>query len=121
MPVYKKEELANGRITYFKDGKRFPASQIPEQILARLQVPAPVVEVSDGQPSSEVPVEPEAPRPPKKCIFCGKKGTNERVVHLQTVYLCDKDYGSHTLGQVGARVKELQDAEEGKNQAKEDA
>lgn len=42
----------------------------------------------------------------KKCVFCGEVSKLTRIVNLQTVYLCDKDYYDKSIGKIAQKLQE---------------
>lgn len=82
--MYKVKTVGDGRQMFFKDGHLVSKKVIPEDELDRLLHPE--------KPSSKV------------CIFCGKRGTQSRLVNLQMVDLCDKHYYDTSIGEIAQRL-----------------
>jgi hypothetical protein len=41
----------------------------------------------------------------RKCICCDEHGKHERFLNGQTVYLCEEDYYSKSIGQVAQHIR----------------
>lgn len=116
MSIYKLVEAKNGRLMYFKDNKMVSPDKIDESIMDKLM---PGMEIDDTpgdfineiSPPTIKQAPEEQPMPEKKCVFCGNYGNIPKFIHGQLVYICEYDRDTHTTGQLGARVKQLQSAQ----------
>lgn len=121
--IYKKVKISNKgkeRIMYFRDGKMISAKDVPQNIIewpefgVDIPVADPLIPTEPSLPEEEVQPAHEDPELEsvinKTCIFCGEPGRIQRFVHMQTVFLCDEDNKDKTIGVIGARVRELQNA-----------
>lgn len=85
---------------YMKDKRFIAKAAVPPKILAKLEVGR---EVSDERVHVTPPI--------KKCIFCSKETKLSRIINSETIYLCENDYYSKTVGQVVQKVREFNDEE----------
>lgn len=114
MIKYKYVLTANGRDMYFKNGKMVSKTEIPAEILPRLESG---VELQMGSPveNEELTVDQEQVDEaqseqnelPKGCLFCGEEATRQRYVNQQIVVLCDKDYETHTTGELAEQIRKI--------------
>lgn len=82
---YKLIQSAKG--TRYMKGSRFcKASDVPEDVLQKLQTEQ-TVDTS------------------KDCVFCGQPGTEEKTLNAKRYYLCLEDYGSKTTGELAELLK----------------
>jgi hypothetical protein len=117
MVKYKRVDTANGRTMYFKNGKMVKATDIPAEILSRLEdgvelqmgSPTETDETVDQSEDNEAQLSQK--ELPKDCIFCGEPATRKRFVNLQIANLCETDYNNHTTGEIAAQIREVQNQE----------
>lgn len=111
MIKYKRVDTANGRIMYFKNGKMVSKDDIPAGIVNSLENG---VELSVGTPDPETvdeanTVKAQSPQS-KICIFCKKESSRTKFINLETVYLCDEDYESHTTGEIAEQMRTIKES-----------
>lgn len=103
MSEYKQTKGPKGRFLYFKDGKMISKAAVPAEILDTLQLQKPV---DDTKPEF------------RKCIFCGDRGTEQKLINLQSVDLCFEHYHNKTTGEIVQHLRE-QGATNGQNDSPE--
>lgn len=80
-----------------KDKKFIKKSDIPEDILARLELGKDTPDEAESLNSNT-----------KRCIFCHMGGCRyTKLIDGQVVYLCENDYYDKNMGHVAQRVREL--------------
>lgn len=94
MSEYKQSKGPKGRKLYFKKQdnggfRMISVRDIPADILATLEPEKPV---DDTKPQF------------RKCIFCGRLGTEEKTLNGQRHYLCLDDYQYKTTGEIAHRL-----------------
>lgn len=93
--MYKVRDGIKGRKLYFHDGKMISIQDVPDEVLYELQFTDQV---------EERHLEP--PRFNKPCLACDKEGKYERIVHMQTIVLCNEHYYSLNIGKIAQLLKE---------------
>lgn len=96
MSSYKLIQGRNG-IRYMKDGKLVAKASLPPEIFTQLEVDKIVTD------------EELTPVVDKTCIFCGMGSHLYRLVHNQTVYICDVHYYSESIGKIAQRMREREE------------
>lgn len=96
MAIYKRSKGPRGRWLYFKDGKMVSIGSIPQHILAEV----------DSDLKSTAPDATEIVLKYNECIFCKEHAKLSRLLNTQTLYLCNKDYYSKTIGQIAQQLRE---------------
>lgn len=88
----------HGSTVYRKDNR----------IVATKKVPINIVELLKTKNEVDDTLIPDSPNL-KPCIFCGEHSKFERILDMQTVYLCSEHYYSKTIGQVAHKLRRIPD------------
>lgn len=119
MLKYKMVKTANGRIQYWKNGKMVKKSDIPADIVFRLepgvelQLPSPQHDAQmNGQMNGQMvdlnsghATQYTEDKPHKSCFICNNQAIRARLINLTTVNLCDECYRNTTTGNIVAKMK----------------
>lgn len=89
MPIYKEIISTNGT-RYTKDKRFIKKSEVPADILAKMQLGK---DVSTDRTFN------------KECLFCGEPAKLTRVVNAKVVYLCDSDFYSNNIGKIAEELR----------------
>jgi hypothetical protein len=115
MPITKVITTKNGRKIYMVDKKFvkkavYDSAQTYNMQDTYASLGVEVKDYNDSQPAKQpepvvkpTPVEYKEP-PHKICLFCGQPGDMTRFVNLKTVYLCNEDYNTKTVGEIGQKM-----------------
>ncbi len=98
MSIYKMIETKNKGHRYFKDKRFIKKTDIPAEILEKLEI------------GKDIPDEGEQLNSDAKlCLFCGVGCKLTRLVNNKVVYLCEEHYYDKNVGQIAQRVNQLQE------------
>jgi hypothetical protein len=99
------------RIIYLKDGKKrylkytgkkyqfIKTGDVPQEWMDRFEEER----IAAAKEAARLE---ELAKNAKNCIFCKGFGRYQRLVHLQTVYLCEEHYQTMNIGKIAQRMRE---------------
>lgn len=106
--TYAKRVAKNGRILYFKNGKMFKQSDIPEGVMIMdLDTFTQRLQTVDA-PTPEIVTVGTTEKQGKQCLWDDGPAENIRFVNGRYIDLCQTHYQSATLGKIVQHIREAE-------------